>query len=60
MTTFEYRIVTYALGWKGFDYASIEGQLTKLGAEGWEAVNALQPSIGSAPTDIVILLKRAR
>ncbi len=57
---FEHKIVTYGMGWKGFDYAEIERQLSDLGAQGWEAVSTLQPSIGAAATDIVVLLKRPR
>ena len=54
---FEHKIVKYELGWKGFDHAEIERHL---GAQGWETVSTLQPSIGAAATDIVVLLKRPR
>ena len=56
--TFEHKIVRFELGWKGFDYAGIENHLSDLGAQGWEAVSTLQPSVGTATTDIVVLLKR--
>ncbi|MCX6464237.1 MAG: hypothetical protein NTW05_11695 [Pseudonocardiales bacterium] len=59
-TAFEHRIVRFELGWAGFDYAGIERRLSDLGAEGWEAVSTLQPSIGAAATEIVVLLKRTR
>jgi hypothetical protein len=57
---FEHRIVTFGLGWKGFDHDEMERQLNELGRQGWEAVTSLQPSVGAAPTDILVLLKRAR
>jgi hypothetical protein len=57
---FEHRIVKFELGWKGFDHDEMERQLNDLGRQGWEAVSSLQPSIGAAPTDILVLLKRAR
>lgn len=59
-TTFEHKLVRFELGWKGFDYDGIERRLGELGAEGWEAVSTLQPSLGAAATDIVVLLKRTR
>lgn len=59
-TAFEHKIVRFELGWKGFDYTGIERHLSDLGAEGWEAVSTMQPSIGAAATDIVVLLKRPR
>jgi Domain of unknown function (DUF4177) len=57
---FEHKIVKFELGWKGFDHDEMERQLNDLGREGWEAVSSLQPSIGAAATDILVLLKRAR
>lgn len=59
-TAFEHKIVRFEMGWKGFDYAGIERHLSDLGAEGWETVSTLQPSIGAAATDIVVVLKRIR
>lgn len=59
-TAFEHKIVKYELGWKGFDYAEMERHLDELGRQGWEAVSTIQPSLGSAATDIVVLLKRSR
>jgi hypothetical protein len=38
----------------------MERQLNHLGSQGWEAVSSLQPSIGAAATNILVLLKRAR
>lgn len=57
---FEHKIVKFELGWKGFDHDEMESQLNDLGRQGWEAVSSLQPSIGAAATDILVLLKRAR
>jgi hypothetical protein len=59
-TAFEHKIVRFEMGWKGFDHPGLERHLSDLGAEGWEAVSTLQPSIGAAATDIVVLLKRIR
>lgn len=59
-TVVEHKIVTFGLGWKGFDHDEMERQLNELGREGWEAVAGLQPSVGAAPTDILVLLKRVR
>jgi Domain of unknown function (DUF4177) len=59
-TAFEHKIVTFGLGWKGFDHDEMERQLDELGRQGWEAVSSLQPSVGATPTDILVLLKRAR
>ena len=41
----------------GFDHEGMERRLNDLGREGWEAVSSLQPSIGAAPTDILVLLR---
>lgn len=57
---FEHKIVTFGLGWKGFDHDEMERQLNELGRQGWEVVSSLQPSVGAAPTDILVLVKRAR
>jgi hypothetical protein len=48
------------MGWKGFDHAGAERHPSDLGAEGWEAVSTLQPLIGAAATDVVVLLERVR
>jgi hypothetical protein len=57
---YEHKIVKFGFGWKGFDYDEMERLLDDLGAQGWEAVSSLQPVIGAASTDILVLLKRAR
>lgn len=57
---FEHKIVKFELGWKGFDHDEMERQLNDLGRQGWEAVSSVQPSIGAAATDILVLLKRVR
>jgi hypothetical protein len=57
---FEHKIVKFELGWTGFDHDEMERQLNDLGRQGWEAVSSVQPSIGAAATDILVLLKRVR
>jgi len=52
--------MTYDLGWKGYDYDKIEQDLNELGRQGWEALDTISPNIGSAATNIVVILKRAR
>jgi hypothetical protein len=56
----EYKVLRYELGWKGYDYDRIEQDLNELGREGWEAFDMISPSIGSAATTIVVILKRPR
>lgn len=56
----EHKVLTYDLGWKGYDYDKIEQDLNELGRQGWEALDTISPSIGSAATTIVVILKRAR
>ena len=33
----EHKVLTYDLGWKGYDYDRIEQDLNELGRQGWEA-----------------------
>ncbi|MFI0470095.1 DUF4177 domain-containing protein [Saccharopolyspora sp. 5N102] len=57
----EHKVLTYKLGWKGFDYAQIERDLIDLGSQGWETVNTIVPSVGAGQTiEIGIIVKRAR
>ena len=56
----EHKVLTYDLGWKGYDYDRIEQDLNELGRQGWEAIDTINPNIGSAATTIVVILKRAR
>jgi Domain of unknown function (DUF4177) len=39
---FEHKIVTFGLGWKGFDHDEMERQLNDLGRQGWEAVSSVR------------------
>ncbi|MFX4295202.1 DUF4177 domain-containing protein [Streptomyces bohaiensis] len=58
-TRWEHKVLTYKLGWKAFDYAQIESDLTALGAEGWEAVGTLAPSFGAGQAiEIAVIAKR--
>ncbi|MET0191087.1 MAG: DUF4177 domain-containing protein [Pseudonocardia sediminis] len=60
-TTFEHKLMKYDQKWKGFDYGAIERDLVDLGAEGWEVVSTIVPSMGSGhTTEIAVLLKRTR
>lgn len=59
MNHWHYRVITYKLKWKGFDYAEVEQQLNAYGAEGWEMVNTISPSFGSGQTiEVAVVLKR--
>lgn len=53
----EYKVLTYKLKLKGFDYSRLEEDLNELGSQGWEAFSTLAPSFGSG--DVTVLLKRA-
>jgi len=59
-TRWEHKVLTYDLGWRGYDYEQIEQDLNELGRQGWEALDTINPNIGSAATTIVVILKRAR
>ena len=56
----EHKVLRYDLGWKGYDYDQIEQDLNELGRQGWEALDTINPNIGSAATTIVVILKRPR
>ncbi|MEQ3553874.1 hypothetical protein WIS52_25645 [Pseudonocardia nematodicida] len=57
---FEHRVLKYSYGWKGFDYSQMEADLAELGAEGWEAVGTIVPSVGAGQTiEIGLIVKRA-
>lgn len=59
MNQWQYRVITYKLKWKGFDYAEVEQQLNAYGAEGWEMVSAISPSFGSGQAiEVAVVLKR--
>jgi hypothetical protein len=58
-TRFEHKVVRFGWGWKGFDYAAMEQELNALGAQGWETVGTLVPSVGAGQsTEIAVVLKR--
>lgn len=54
----EYKVLTYDLGWKGFDYDRIEQDLSELGRQGWEALDTIAPNIGSGAIKIAVILKK--
>lgn len=55
----EYKMLTYKVGWKGLDYDQIEQDLNELGQQGWEALGSIAPSVGSGQTmEIVVILKK--
>lgn len=43
----EYKISTWKLGWKGFDYATIERDMNEMGRQGWEVISTVAPSYGA-------------
>lgn len=56
----EYRMLTYQLRMKGFDYSQIESDLNGLGKEGWEAVGSIAPSYGQGQAvELAVMVKRA-
>ncbi|WP_103504271.1 MULTISPECIES: DUF4177 domain-containing protein [unclassified Streptomyces] len=56
----EYKVQTYKLKMKGFDYGQIETELNELGRQGWEAFSTLAPSFGAGQAiEITVLLKRS-
>lgn len=55
----EYKVLTYKLRMKGFDYERIEQDLNELGRAGWEAFSTLAPSFGSGQAiEFSVMLKR--
>ncbi|MEU6716365.1 DUF4177 domain-containing protein [Nonomuraea sp. NPDC046802] len=55
----ENKILTYKLGWKGFDYERIEDDLNEHGREGWEVVQTIIPSVGSGQSlEVAVVMKR--
>ncbi len=57
--SWQYRLVTYKLRWKGFDYSEVERQLNDLGSQGWEMVSTIAPSFGAGQAiEIAVVLKR--
>ncbi|MEC3976812.1 DUF4177 domain-containing protein [Amycolatopsis sp. H20-H5] len=59
-TQWEYKVLTYKLRMKGFDYNQIELDLNDLGREGWEALSTIAPSFGSGQAiEVAVVLKKA-
>jgi hypothetical protein len=57
--TWEHKVLTFQLGWKGFDYDQIEQDLNEFGRQGWETVGTITPSFGAGQAiEVVIILKR--
>lgn len=55
----EYKIKTYSLQWKGFDYGKIESELNEFGAEGWEVVGPIVPNFGTGQSiEIAVIMQR--
>ncbi len=56
----EYKLLTYKLRLKGFDYGQLEQDLNELGGQGWETVSTITPSYGSGQAmEVVVVLKRS-
>ncbi|WP_394938033.1 DUF4177 domain-containing protein [Psychromicrobium sp. YIM B11713] len=54
-----YKVLTYKLTMKGFDYKQIEQDLDGLGQEGWEAFSTLAPSFGAGQAiELAVMLKK--
>lgn len=59
MVTWEHKVLTSKLKWKGFDYSAIETELNELGQQGWEVVKTIVPSMGSGQSlEVALILKR--
>ena len=55
----QYKLVTYKLQWKGFDYTEVERQLNDFGNQEWEMVSTIAPSFGAGQAiEIAVVLKR--
>ncbi len=55
----QYKVVTYKLHWKGFDYTEVERELNEHGSQGWEMVSTITPSFGAGQAiEIAVVLKR--
>ena len=58
-TQWEYKVVTFKLHMKGFDYGQVAQDLNDLGREGWEALSTVAPSFGQGQAmEIAVILKR--
>lgn len=55
----EYKILTYKLGWKGFNYDQMEQDLNEYGRQGWESLSPMAPSYGQGQAiELIVILKR--
>ena len=58
-STFEYEVLRYQIGWKGFDYKKIKEQLNELGSQGWRVVGNHDANISAGvASEMVVLLER--
>ena len=59
-TNWQYKILTYKLKLKGFDYTQVEAELNEEGTAGWEIVSTIAPSFGAGQAvESAVVLKRA-
>lgn len=59
MTQWEYKLLTFKLQWKGFDYNEVERELNEYGSQGWEIVSTIAPSFGAGQAiEVAVVLKR--
>ena len=57
--TWQYKVQTYKLGWKGFAYDKLEEDLNRLGQDGWDVVGTLVPSYGSGQAvEMAVIAKK--
>ncbi|WP_375486076.1 DUF4177 domain-containing protein [uncultured Jatrophihabitans sp.] len=55
----QYKVATYKLKFKGFDYTEIERDLNEHGSQGWEMLSTIAPSFGAGQAvEIAVVLKR--
>lgn len=58
-SAWEYKVLTFKLGWRGFKYEEIEETLNEWGRDGWEMLNSIAPSFGSGQAmEVAVILKR--
>lgn len=55
----QYKVQTYKLRMKGFDYEQIEQDLNDLGRQGWEVLSTIAPSYGQGQAiALAVVLKK--
>lgn len=58
--SWQYKVQTFKLGWKGFAFDQIEKELNALGSDGWDVVGTIAPSHGSGQViEIAVIAKRS-